>query len=275
MNFTAKALGLIFLIGTSTLFSNQSLSEKNTVAKCLGYLASTKAMYLFDKYIQNAIQQQLHKITPFGNELASAEHQLLGKEAQTAVGVPAEYQVAIKKLSRQHPLIKYIGAITETDGIYINEEQFNQLTYEAIRVLLFHEAVHKKYNDLSSFTILRSGAFFSSIICIYSLLKRIDKFSSQAWLTQCGITYGLSLIPSYFMLSKFQKFIERRADIEGAYASGCHVCVKQLALSRKWLFEEVYNPIKYNGYLGYDELEKIVQELEQQSKLCDHHKNKN
>jgi len=272
MNIKLSFLGIILLTYAS-VFSNQSLAQKNTLAKLFGYLASTKVIYLFDKYIQNILQQQLHKIIPYGNELASSEYQILGQEAQTEIGIPKEYQVPIKILSPQNPIIKYVGAMAETDGIYINKKKLDKAKYGIKRSLFFHEAVHKKYNDLSFDQILELLVFFSSTTCTYALLKKIDKIYSKPWYVRWGVILLVGMIANHLSSSKFHKFIERRADIEGFYASGCHVCVKDMALRRKKLFEEQNHPFKNNGYLFYDELEKIAQELEKEAKICEYHKN--
>lgn len=273
MKIKLTFLGIAFLSYTPMLFANQSLAQKNTLAKLLGYLASTKIIYLFDKYVQNVIQQQMHKMIPYGNELASSEYQVLGQEIQTKVGIPKNYQVPIKILSPQYPMLKYVGAITETDGIYLNKEKFDQAKFSNKRCLLFHEAIHKKYNDLSFGQILELLVFSSSTISTYALLKKMDKIYSKPWYVRWGIILLAGTIVNAFSSIKYQKFIERRADIEGCYASACHVCVKDLALRRKELFEEEYNPLKNNGYLFYEELIKIAQELEQEAKLCEYHKN--
>lgn len=139
--------------------------------------------------------------------------------------------------------------------------------------LLFHEAIHKKYNDLSFYEILSTLSFLTSASCTYALLKQIHTIYSKPWYVRWGITFLSGQIAIFLTCLKFQKFTERRADIEGCYASGCYICVRNLALARKRLFEEEYNPLKNNGYLFYDELEKIAQELEQEAKICEYHKN--
>jgi len=273
MNIKLSFLATTFLMIAQPIFSHQSLAQKSTLAKLFGYLASTKAIYFFDKHIQNAFQQQMRKVIPCGNELASAEYQTLGEEIQTKVGIPKEHQVPIKILSPQHPLIKYAGAIAETDGIYINKEKLDQAQFSLKRGLLFHEAIHKKYNDLSFGQILELLVFASSTISTYALLKQIDRIYSKPWYVRWGIISLVGSIASIIADLKFQKFIERRADVEGSYSCACYICVRDMALRRKQIFEEQYNPLKYNGYLFCDELEKIAQELEQEAKVCEYHKN--
>ncbi|OGB86198.1 hypothetical protein A3J41_00410 [candidate division TM6 bacterium RIFCSPHIGHO2_12_FULL_38_8] len=64
--------------------------------------------------------------------------------------------------------------------------------------------------------------------------------------------------------------MERRADVEGHYATQCSSCVREHAQNRKRLFEEENNPLKNQGYLWANDLEKIAQDLG--DKKCAYHR---
>ena len=78
---------------------------------------------------------------------------------------------------------------------------------------------------------------------------------------------------SSFISTKYDRFRERRADIEGHYATQCFRCVEESSAHRKQSFEQENNPLKNNGYLWTTDLEKIAQDLKTDNKLCIFHKN--
>lgn len=238
--------------------SAESLKSKSSINRWLGTLTSSEALLFFENKIIGKIY---NLICPrfFGNYLATDIYQKLGKEAQFAVGIPLEYHVYIKKFS---PLLNYFfnnSALTIPGAIYVNQNQLDRLGYGVKRCTLFHEAVHRKYNDLSFLLIFSTawiGLFALIDKCISSY--KINKFTRY-------IGYFLCLVLLHRLCIK--RF-ERRADIESLFSIKCSCCVKELSL----VIDDDYN--SKNGYLCTNDLEEIVEDLEVTNEKCSCHSTK-
>ncbi len=265
MNVQKKLILIVAFLPIQISLAQSLLNEKNLIDKALCFVNQSRVMHFFENQMA-----KLPKLLPYGNELASPEYQELGKEAQIAAGIPEEYHVPIKKIPSTHPLAPFVGAVAEADAIYVNEEKLNQRSYGARRSALFHEAIHKKNNDMSSDTLLElammAGLSLGTHACIKAI-KPAGKYKILHALAvivfgMCGGGYASSCYHHYF---------ERRADIEGHYATHCSQCVHESAEQRRIIFEQENSPLKNNGYLCADDLEKIAQELENRKEMCAFH----
>lgn len=159
------------------------------------------------------------------------------------------------------------------DSILINEERLDRMAYGYQRFALYHEAVHKKNNDSSFDTITELGTLITSGILCHHGLKWLNPKGKSKLLHAMGIIVP-SIISMYVVNSTYKKMYERRADIEGLYATNCAQCASEAAECRKYMFETENNPLAHNGYLWPDEIKAIAQDLESQGKVCAHHKEK-
>lgn len=245
--------------------AHSSLNQKTFFGKALGCINQSRMMYFFEKRMT-----KLPKLLPYGNEVASPEYQELGKEAQIAAGIPEEYHVPIKKIPSTHLLAPYVGAVAEPDAIYVNEEKLNQRPYGARRSALFHEAIHIKYNDMVSDYLLELVTFAGVSAATHVFIKAFKPAGKYKFLHALAVVFT-GMGGSSYASSKYHYYIERRADIEGHFATGCPQCVHEAAQQRRIIFEEEKSPLRNNGYLGAVDLEKIAQELEEKNELCAFH----
>lgn len=77
------------------------------------------------------------------------------------------------------------------------------------------------------------------------------------------------LTEPFYMFSKQQQLMEKKADIIGYYASECFFCVREKAYLIKGELKNWFSG--YLGYLQFDQVEKIAEELKQQNKICAYH----
>lgn len=196
---------------------------------------------------------------------ASAEYKNMGKEAQVTLGISSTYQIPIRTSSS---ILKNEAAVTFPHVIYINEPRLALAQYGAKRATLFHEMVHKKYNDRTCLWVANcaaflAGGFLAKKLCLIkterSVLVQYPLIIAGAF----GGLYLISRICSYFA--------ERRADIEAHWAVDCHRCVCESADRRHVVFEDEGSPLKHKGYLSCLELERIAEFLKQRGRVCSHH----
>ncbi len=268
MNFKKNFLVLFLFVFTLNVCAAESLYKPNLFSRALGYVSQSRPICLFDKHIMSNIFP-----IKFGNESASQQYIDLGKEAQDSVGIPQERQVPIKSFFKNMPFFgQFAGAVAEPDAICVNEEKLNQQTYGARRFAMFHEAVHEKYNDLSVDAIVELVAMIVFMVGAHKLIKAIKpkgRFKALHVIAVIAAGFvGGSICSSYY-----HKFFERRADTQGIWAAACHKCAQEVADRRRVSFEQEKNPLRYKGYLWANDFEQIAQELQNQGKLCSHHKN--
>lgn len=235
--------------------------------KMLGSITQTKPVRLFEKHINCYLMLYLAGC----NEPASPEYQELGKEAQDALGIPLDQQVPLLKIPETHPLAPFVRGLAMPTAIYVNEKKLNESSYEVRRCALFHEATHKKYNDPAAASIIGWGTFFSAGYITHKLIQKIKTPESHNYLHAFGVIL-VGEIASTIVTMKYQKYMERRADIEGFYATQCYQCVQEMVALRHQQFEVENHPFKNNGYLWAHEIELIVQDLEAQGMLCPFHR---
>lgn len=85
-----------------------------------------------------------------GKQNAPTKYQVLGQEAQAIVGIPANQQVIIKKLKPTAIQYKTDAACTCGGQIFVNQEwlEKQKRSHGYLRILMTHEAEHKKQADL-------------------------------------------------------------------------------------------------------------------------------
>lgn len=291
MNKKLFSLGLsLSLLAANAVHAEEALNKKTLFDRILGSIAQSRPMNKLNLFLASHIELQGPPARP--------EFQKMGADAQTAVGIPVKRQVPV----RQFKDMEEGDACTEYEAIYLDEDTFNSTEnpYGFKRCTIYHEAVHVKYNDYRSDRLIKiaglmSGLFLTKILNPQGALK---------------ILYPISSSTGYFvgklLAQKYLRYCERRADIEGHYATQCAACVQesadhlrkeltslheQLAMfrdnkdiqnadgelitpfDREALINEGQNCInEFNKrYLSPDELDKIALDLKQQNKLCAFH----
>lgn len=252
----------IFLLSLSV--PCKSFNQETLPAKIVGFIGQSSLIHAYSTRIQTKIDKLTTQlIFSYGNEPASKKYQELGTQAQFAVGIPKERHLSIKKMNLDSPFARMVGAIAESNAIYVNEEKLDKRTHGQNYAALCHEAVHVKYHDKAVDSMSEIIGFIGSAIGTHIVLKTLNVVAWRkrlSFVVACGLTMYVSQKGHYFR--------EQRADIEGHYATQCSSCVFEHAQLRKQLFE-IDNALKYSGYLHFADLEKIAQDLG--DKKCPHH----
>jgi len=267
LNRTYKIFSILMVLFTSAVCSaDESLKSKSEINKRFCSVAASAPMVKFE----NTVLAKVYTIISdkfLGNDIAAAEYQTLGKEAQVALGIEEQYHVPIKKLA---PLLAAFPAVAFTmpGAIYVNEDRLKDQTYGAKRAVFFHEVVHRKYNDSTFGVLVEGGSVIGSGFLASELLSSLIRLPN---LIHYPLVIMSALYGMHFASSKFVNYRERRADIEGHYATQCSVCVQESANRRRKMVETEKNPLQNDGYLFADALEKIAEDLKLENKLCSHH----
>ena len=119
-------------------------------------------------------------------------------------------------------------------------------------------------------TIIENGSMIAAGFATHALIKACKPKGRFRLLHCLGVVIS-SLGASFLASKSYHHFMERRADIEGHYATQCATCVTESAERRARLFEEENSHFKDNGYLWADDLFKIANDLK--DKKCAYHKN--
>jgi len=278
-------------------YASNPMYKKSFFSKALGRMAQSEIVHRLNSSIASSIK-------PSGKP-ASSEFQKLGKEAQYAVGIPEKKHAPIREKSYE---IDGPSAEALEEAIYINKNTFenNETPYGVNRCNLYHEAVHIKYHDAIFPDLLRLATRLTTSICAPFLVKM---FKPQG---KWKILYLVSVFPGDFVgkqLAKkykqyYKQYYERRADIEGHYATQCHICVSDKArdirgalstahktleminssrnrevlknnkelLKYKRICEEFIKNKAKAYYLSADDNEKIANDLKQENKICYFHR---
>lgn len=247
-----------------------NLNKKNFFDSAIAWLGQSQFIQFVEKYYSLPIAQKMHKDMNIGTEPASEKYQQLSKEAQDSLQIPQEQQLPIIKINPTYILAPLVGALAEPDAIYVNQEKLDECSYGIQRMGLFHEAVHTKYHDISVDSFLEVLGLVSGIVGSYLLMSKIKPINKFSFL-RAGAAIIAGLISSTATSLTFHHYIERRADINGLYASACSQCVHEMAIRRTKSFEQDKSPLRYNGYLWANDIEKIAQDLAHQNKLCKYH----
>lgn len=247
-----------------------------------------------------------YRLTLFNNADATEadkEYQALGKEAQNKVGVPSREQLPVKNIPLYAKLPRNAYALASTDAIYIDPTQFSDLSYGEKRSIFFHEAVHVKYHDetklerslvdgLAQMAVLSvaSGLAIKLLPFFPSIKNGLVKLSDMRIpVLSLGVSESLSTasemstpvlsVVSAFFLSSIYRSLrtsfhhEKRADIEGAYASSCYRCVGEQAEHAPWRWGNEWDSMSMlaNGYASRQDMYQIRDQLKLENKVCDYH----
>jgi hypothetical protein len=248
-------IGIIFCSSLSLYPMEQSLNHKTFFDKAIGSIAQSRAMNSFTSWLASKCPSQA--------PLAPLELQQLGAEAQADVDIPLERQLPI----RQNLQDKDHDANTNPDAIYVTAKLLDEKTsYGYKRCVLYHEAIHAKYNDSAALIPVIGVPLATGIVGGLLLLKKMNPKGKLKLLYPLAALAGA--LSGILISGEYEPYGERRADIEGCYATQCSACVYETAQPCS---DDYISP---EGYLSKKELIQIAQDLEQQGKLCTYHRNK-
>lgn len=261
-----KKLIILFLCSTSQIWTLEPLNQQTWVGKLLGKIGESNPVHYYSKEISTKMCGFTQGLFLYGDEPACKKYQDIGEQAQCALCIAKHRQLPIKKLNPASPLAPLVGAIAEANAVFVNEEKMNQRTHGTVYCAMCHEAVHIKYADNAASDLLPLSVFMLTWIGGCAALKAC-KITRLRKTMSLAVAIALSSCAAM----KYRYFMERRADIEGHYATQCSSCVKESAENRKRLFEVENSPLKNMGYLWANDLEKIAQDLG--DKKCSYHSN--
>jgi len=264
---------MLYLLTVSQVNSSQpTLNQKSLWNTTISAIGQSYPMRWIEKNIGAKFYGNIIEQSGLDNGPATPHYQALGKEAQSTVGIPAEYQVPIKKMSPNNPIAQIAAGLTFPHAIYINEEKLDEQSYGVQRCAMYHEAIHKKYNDISFDNIIEWPILFGTGYATHKILQIIKPRITPNFIH--GILVVASAFTSMYKTSlAYHHYMERRADVEGCYATQCATCVQEAATHRRKRFEEENHPFKDNGYLQANEMEMIAHDLKEENKLCAYHEN--
>lgn len=260
--------------------SPQALNQKGIMDRILAAGATSRVMDRYNQFIA--------EILPLRGVCAPQEAQQLGKEAQTALGIPADRQVPIQYVAGLNA-----SAIADANTIIIGEELVNdKVAYGVKRCNMFHEAVHIKYHDYTFSSVFYLGSLLGVPLANKLLINPQGKLK---------LLYLPILVAGHYlgraMQGQFGKYMERRADIEGHYATQCHQCVTEKVEDVRKAYDISNKNISYGNanietltefqrkilvkekswieekkrYLSVEENEIIADELKRDNKICAFH----
>jgi len=239
-----------------------SLNDKGIIASVVDACAESKPVYLWEKYVQMPINRSLTSLIGIGEALASEEYQLLGKEAQNALGIPEDKQIAIRKIDPTNIMIEVIPvAFSMPEAIYFNEKNLKDKPFGIKRCAAFVEAVRKKYNQAGAQSLISVGTLITMCTLIYKA-TRLERNNLIKAIAIIGTIIGGGLVSKSCL-----RYFTYRAEVEGHYATKCYLCVQESAAFRE--HESINNPYALSKVI----LDEIAQDLKNQEQLCSCHKN--
>ncbi len=229
----------------------------------------------------------------------------LGRKAQEEVGVTQKRIVPIKQ--KAIPPSEAVAAIASFGFIMVNSGHLNQARYSSIRHMLYHEAIHIKYNDRVMIGIVGLFACMGALPAVKAVLNKSkggsELLDHQVAQLLIGCTVGYVALKC--VNATYGKYCEHRADIEGFYVTKCYQCVRENAEDKAKTLHFVQNIldnktihsskqqnltdeqkekrasdlafarnwIKGNSrYLSINEIQQIADDLKQEGRLCELHK---
>lgn len=296
MNIRFLPMGLsVALLATTAVHTEAPLNKKTLFDRVIGSVAQSGPINKLNSFIASHIELQGPPARP--------EFQKIGADAQTAVGIPTGRQVPIREFEDMADG----AAIAEFEAIYLSTDHFNctdekKVSYGVKRSDIHHEAVHIKYNDNLGFTLISPKTGTLSALLLTTMLKPQGKFKLLY-----PIPMIVGLFASKWLSTKYRDYCERRADIEGHYATQCSACVHEKAEDVREALEGMHEHLELlqndnymkepiasgrvtqadrenainvaqdfinskKHYLSPDELDKIALDLKQQNKLCAFHR---
>jgi len=281
-----KKLIVFLVFATSFIQASDGLGQQSWFAKSLGSFGQSSFICSCAKHLHGDPESEYMPPSYYAGQ-ASEQYQALGIEAQKALGIPLGQFVPIIKMGKGYPDAKYSLAVATSDGIYVNEEFLDEMSYGAKRSIFMHEAAHVKYHDNITNGIV---SLTSSIVGTIGTSILLSSLNIKTWHKRVSLIVGIAIFCK--SASRFRQFIERRADIQGHYSTQCSDCISESIQSNKnhfLKFIKITEPDKkfsgseilalvkdldkarasYGGYLSLDELEKIAKDLS--GKKCDYH----
>lgn len=212
---------------------------------------------------QTCSRMYLKRSAEYTDEPASHTWQSLGHEAQLAVGIKQENIRPILKLngpaavSRDGDAYEVEAARATHDGVFVNETELQKhdaIPLEERRAIMFHEAVHYKYNDEGVVMLMRDATLGSTFALGGRLSWSLTKANARTKyiMTYPFCVYMIGIGCTVLVGKKYGKFAERRADIEGFNATQCSKCTASMT---KWQRDTG------KGYLSTSEIDKIAKDL--------------
>lgn len=249
---------------------HHKLSNTSFIARMFDAIGQSRVMRIFNDKVQAQLHVNiLHKIMPCDSGVSSG-YQALGLEAQSAIGIPKDKQLPIKKLSEQHPLAAFAGAIAEPDAIYVNEKRLQNVAYGVRRFAMFHEAVHVLHNDMATDQVIELCGYATIAPFVYRLLS-INNYALPVKIVGSFVT---ATAINILLETRFLKFVERRADCIALERINCAQCVKETIDRRRESITKENNPLWVKGYIMPDEMEVVERHYRSQNKFCEYHSNK-
>jgi hypothetical protein len=309
---------VVFFSVTVTICSHDPLDNKGFFGRLLASCAQSDIIEHYNNFLE-----RLDLGGVVTESLASPEMQLRAQKAQEAVGVEKKRWVVVRNvpglveglgkdrevlasavpkailLDEQHINEKYLSSEAKE---YNNDKVISK--YGVLNVCLHHEAVHIKYNDFACACLIRLTEVLGSSLLVKLVINPRSALGK-------GLLYPLAMcyaLVAGFCMRRYIGYAERRADIEGYYATQCHQCVseatararsKALSNQEKIVmlqgqiaaldhsvpsYQEDYQKfvndmqlvqadIKDRArYLSVEEAECIAARLRQEDKLCDVHR---
>jgi hypothetical protein len=258
----------------------QTLNQKGFFGKALAAMATSNMAYRWNQLLERKLPG-----VPAREDIAQ-----LGQEAQSTIGIPADKQVPI----RYGAGLRY-AAQAHANAIVVSDQFYDEAmcAYGVKRCDMSHESVHIKYND----DTFRAIPYLSSIFAAIGGTKKIINPKGRL-----KLLYIPSLVAGHFIggaiRGQYQNYFERRADIEGHYATQCHHCVTEKAEDIRDTRDFMHETIRWieakseptegevrglkmakqwleskKPYLSVEENEIIAADLQRDNKVCAFHKN--
>lgn len=263
-----KSTVLFVVLGLYTNMQAAPFENESLIGKVLDCVGQSSLVHWYTTHVSAKMMKLLPDVLQFDDGPAPEKYQELGKQAQTALGISADCQLPIKKMSATHPLIKVIAAVAGADAIYVNTVRLDQCMFGRQRAMLFHESAHVKYNDDAMSDLIPLAAFILATLATHKILRAVGSGMPKI-LHAAGVAVAGFIAASGITMC-YKRHMERRADIQGHCALQCAECVRESADRVRQIIAEK-NPIIHDGYLMPDELEELTRYFEQHNKHCAYH----
>lgn len=215
------------------------------------------------------------------------------KQAQLAAGVEKKRLVAAKHLPGAAHMTATEGSINLDANLNYRHGPFN--------CDLHHEGIHTRYNDYAYSKFIKRLLLGTTFLLAPALIKK--KLNPQGIKR---IVYPTIMTGTFYTGFQYDGWLipyrERRADIEGHYATQCYHCVFDKADELHNTITQVHQAItalqhdpslvinpeinaqdvlkqlqeyvwERSRYLSPEELETIGHRLKKEKKICDYHHN--
>ncbi len=216
------------------------------------------AFRYFDQRITSCIRLNKYKESDFQKVQPAIEK--FGKEMFNQAGfsnISAVQFYTMKSTMKQSYGIPV--AIAEPFGVFLNEDLLTKMSYGHSRFVLFHEAMHIKYNHHSLALLTNYSSIVAYLMLTRSLVK--NKTSLKFGFFNC---LGAAITASVVNYKIFS-FCEKRADIHAVKRLQCTDCAIEAAITSS---DSEYN---LSGYLNRREILEYNSLYNSQNKICSFH----